>query len=154
LQASSGGKYGAVLLIYSSDELNLTSQRVVMIEQNVEMLGKPIQVAISDRAKQQLQSRAAPLYIEMELYFSCLIRKQVRVYEAAVEPADDRFSVRFSDKLQINFRPVMTKSCSITSCEDGKPPLSDFPIRKPRSYIPRWLHLDFSKGRWSGDFGY
>jgi len=125
-----------------------------MVEQNVEMLGKSIQVVVSGSAQQQLQRRDVPLYIEMELYFSCLIRKQVRVYETAVEPADESFSARFSDKLQINFRPVMTKSCSISSCEDGKPPLSDFPIRKPRSYIPRWLHLDFSKGRWSGDFGY
>ena len=125
-----------------------------MNKQNVEMMGKPIQVEISDSAARQLQGRAEPLFIEMELYFSCLIRKRVRVYETVVEPADKRFAVRFSDKLQINFRPVMTKSCSISSCEDGKPPLSDFPIRKPQSYIPRWLSLDFSKGKWCGDFGY
>ena len=118
------------------------------------MMGKQIQVEISDSAGRQLQRRAEPLYIEMELYFSCLIRKRVRVYETVVEPADEKFAVRFSDKLQINFRPVMTKSCSISSCEDGKPPLSDFPIRKPQSYIPRWLSLDFSKGKWCGDFGY
>jgi hypothetical protein len=125
-----------------------------MTEQNAEMMGKQIQIEISDSAEKQLLRRSTTLYIEMELYFSCLIRKRVRVYEASVEPADDRFSVRFSDKLQVNFRPVMTKSCSISSCDDGKPPLSDFPIRKPRSYIPRWLRLDFKKGRWSGDFGY
>jgi len=125
-----------------------------MTEQNVEMLGRQIHVEISSSAQQQLNMRTAPLYIEMELYFSCLIRKQVRVYEAVIEPAQKNFSVRFSDKLQINFRPVMTKSCSISSCDDGKPPLSDFPIRKPQSYIPKWLRLDFRKGSWSGDFGY
>jgi len=125
-----------------------------MSVQTVEMLGKQIQVEISNNAARQLNARGVPLYIEMELYFSCLIRKQVRVYETFVEPADRKFSVQFSDKLQISFRPVMTKSCSIASCEDGKPPLSDFPIRKPQSYIPRWLRLDFSKGKWCGDFGY
>jgi hypothetical protein len=81
-------------------------------------------------------------------------RKRNRVYETIVEPADENFSVRYSDKLQINFRPVMTKTCSISSCEDGKPPLSDFPIQKPHSYIPRWLKLDFYKGKWCGDYGY
>jgi hypothetical protein len=121
---------------------------------NVEMLGKKIQLEISDNAAKQLSARGVPLFIEMELYFSCLIRKQVRVYEAFIVPADEKFSVRFSDKLQISFRPVMTKSCSISSCEDGKPPLSDFPIRKPQSYIPRWLSLDFNRGKWCGDFGY
>lgn len=122
--------------------------------QNVAMLGKQIQFEISRNAQQKLSLRDAPLYIEMELYFSCLIRKQLRFYEIFVEPADEKFSVRFSDNLQISFRPVMTKSCSISSCEDGKPPLSDFPIRKPQSYIPRWLKLDFRKGKWCGDFGY
>ena len=126
----------------------------IMIEQYVEMMGKQIRIEISDSAELQLQRRSVPLYIEMELYFSCLIRKRVRVYEVAVEPADDRFSVRVSEKLQMNFRPVMTKSCRISSCEDGKPPLSDFPIRKPQSYIPRWLSLDFNRGKWCGDFGY
>lgn len=120
----------------------------------VEMLGKKIQLEISNNAAQQLNAREVPLFIEMELYFSCLIRKQLRVYETFVEPADEKFSVRFSNKLQISFRPVMTKSCSISSCEDGKPPLSDFPIRKPQSYIPRWLSLDFTRGKWCGDFGY
>jgi hypothetical protein len=122
--------------------------------QIVEMLGKQVQLEISNNAARQLSMREVPLYVEMELYFSCLIRKRVRVYEAHIEPADEKFSVQCSDKLQISFRPVMTKSCSISSCEDGKPPLSDFPIRKPQSYIPRWLRLDFSKGKWCGDFGY
>jgi hypothetical protein len=126
----------------------------MMSGHKVEMLGKKIQLEISNNAAQQLNAREVPLFIEMELYFSCLIRKQLRVYETFVEPADEKFSVRFSNKLQISFRPVMTKSCSISSCEDGKPPLSDFPIRKPQSYIPRWLSLDFTRGKWCGDFGY
>ena len=118
------------------------------------MLGKQIELEVSRSAEQHLSERDVPLYVEMELYFSCLLRKRIRVYETLVEPAGENFSVRYSDKLQINFRPVMTKTCSISSCEDGKPPLSDFPIQKPHSYIPRWLKLDFCKGKWCGDYGY
>lgn len=125
-----------------------------MTKMNVEMLGKRIQLDISDNAEQQLKVRNTPLFIEMELYFSCLIRKQLRVYEKQHDSIDERFSSRVSDNLQISFRPVMTKSCSISSCEDGKPPLSDFPIKKPRSYIPKWMSLDYKKGAWCGDFGY
>lgn len=121
---------------------------------NVEMLGKQIQLEISDNAERQLKTRNAPLFIEMELYFSCLIRKQLRIYEQLHDSVDERFSRRVSNNLHISFRPVMTKSCSISSCEDGKPPLSDFPIQKPGAYIPKWMTLDFKKGAWCGDFGY
>jgi hypothetical protein len=86
----------------------------------------------------------------MELYFSCLIRKQVRVHEELTSP----FSMDVSEKLKIGFRPVMTKGCSVSSCEGEAPPLSDFPIEKPERYIPDWLKLDFKKGKWVSEFGY
>ena len=129
-----------------------------MVKQNIEMMGKSIEVEISEQANLQLKNRVSPLHIEMELYFSCLLRKQLRVLEQAGSKDDDversRFFTSLSDKLDISFRPVMTKSCSVSSCEGEKPPLSDFPIQKPHSYIPKWLKLDFKKGEWCGDFGY
>jgi len=125
-----------------------------MSKQNIEMLGKQIQVEISNKAKQQLNNRKTPIFIEMELYFSCLIRKQIRVREDLRESLDAAFSTQLSDNLQISFRPVMTRSCSVSSCDGDEPPLSDFPIKKPESYIPKWLKLDFKKGEWCGDFGY
>ena len=125
-----------------------------MNKQSVEMLGKRIQVDITRRAEKQLSKRVSPLFIEMELYFSCLLRKQIRVYETEREKLGEEFSARLSDNLEISFRPVMTKSCSVSSCDGDKPPLSDFPIEKPRSYIPKWMKLDYKKGEWCGDFGY
>ncbi|NOQ87500.1 MAG: hypothetical protein GQ550_01120 [Gammaproteobacteria bacterium] len=125
-----------------------------MSKQNVEMLGKQIQVEISAHAERQLNNRKAPLFVEMELYFSCLLRKEIRIRETLREKLDEEFSVQLSEFLHISFRPVMTKSCSVSSCAGDKPPLSDFPIEKPQSYIPKWLKLDFKKGEWCGDFGY
>jgi len=125
-----------------------------MGKQTIEMLGKQIQLDISKKAEVQLGKRSTPLHVEMELYFSCLLRKQVRIYEAEREQASEAFLVRLSEFLQISFRPVMTKSCSVQSCEGEKPPLSDFPIVKPQSYVPKWVTLDYKKGEWCGDFGY
>ena len=122
--------------------------------QNVEMMGKTIQVEISNNAKKQLRERTTPLFVEMELYFSCLLRKEIRIYETLRGQIDEAFAAQLSDSLHISFRPVMTKSCSVSSCEGKKPPLSDFPIKKPQSYVPKWLKLDFKKGEWCGDFGY
>ena len=122
--------------------------------QIVEMMGKKIQVEISKHAERQLSDRKKPLFVEMELYFSCLLRKEIRIRESVREKLDEDFSVQLSDILHISFRPVMTKSCSVASCEGKKPPLSDFPIKKTQSYVPKWLKLDFKKGEWCGDFGY
>ena len=36
---------------------------------------------ISGRAHKQLRTRATPLYLELELYFSCLLHKRVNVHE-------------------------------------------------------------------------
>ena len=118
------------------------------------MMGKQIQVEISSNAKRQLNDRITPLFVEMELYFSCLLRKEIRIRETLREKLDEEFTAQLSDMLHISFRPVMTKSCSVSSCEGEKPPLSDFPIEKPQSYVPKWLKLDFKKGKWCGDFGY
>ena len=125
-----------------------------MSKKNVEMLGKQIQVEISKHAERQLTDRKTPLFVEMELYFSCLLRKEIRIRETLRERLDEEFSAQFSELLHISFRPVMTKSCSVSSCAGEKPPLSDFPIERPQSYIPKWLKLDFKKGEWCGDFGY
>jgi hypothetical protein len=124
----------------------------------IEMMGKDIELKMSRQARRQLDTMTVPLIIEMELYFSCLLRKQIRVRQiqdsGEKELEQSEFFAKLSDKLHISFRPVMTKSCSVSSCEGERPPLSDFPIQKPRSYIPRWLNLDFKKGKWCGDFGY
>ncbi len=125
-----------------------------MNKQIVEMMGKQIQVEISKKAAQQLSHRMHPLFVEMELYFSCLLRKEIRIRENAREKMNEAFTAQLSDNLHISFRPVMTKTCSVSSCEGESPPLSDFPIKKPQSYVPKWLKLDFKKGEWCGDFGY
>ena len=126
----------------------------LMNMQQVEMMGKNILLELSDRAKQQLNDRETPLFIEMELYFSCLLRKELRIYETLREQLDEAFVTTLSDRLHISFRPVMTKSCSVSSCEGESPPVSDFPIKKPQAYVPKWLKIDFKKGKWCGDFGY
>jgi hypothetical protein len=114
------------------------------------MLDRPIVLELSKAAEKHLENVDAQLCVEMELYFSCLLRKRVMIRETI----DSDFSVTVSEKLKIGFRPVMTKSCSISSCDGDPPPVSDFPIAKPECFVPHWLKIDFKKGRWQGEFGY
>ena len=111
--------------------------------------GKRLRVTLSDAAQRALAQRATPLIAEMELYFSCLLRLRVRFYERDEETS----ATPISDKLSVRFRPVMSRRCDIQEV-NGKSPLGDFPIVKRAPYVPHWLHLDYKRGEWVGEFGY
>ena len=118
------------------------------MEKHITIQGKPVAVSLSKSAVKALALRDRTLVAEMELYFSCLIRKQVRFKENL-----EGDLVNVTDQLAIRFRPVMTKSCGI-DYEGDEPPLTDFPIKKPKSFIPHWLKIDFKKDQWIGEFGF
>lgn len=111
--------------------------------------GKHLHVSLTGAAQQALAERDDPLQAEMELYFSCLIRKQVRFSDLA----DAGDAVPLGDKLLIRFQPVMSQGCSIDGSPDG-PPLADFPIVRQERFTPHWLTIDYRNGQWAGDFGY
>ncbi len=115
---------------------------------HIMLADKSVEIRLSRAASTALSQRTAPLLAEMELLFSCLIRKKVRFSELHGENA-----MPVSDRLWVRFRPVMTRVCAVSSVADT-PPLDDFPIVNARAYVPRWLSIDYRKGQWSGEFGY
>lgn len=117
--------------------------------QQIEFNGKLLELELTPAAADAMALRDTPLLAEMELYFSCLIRKSVRFYET--ETGDGCTPVDRS--LSLCFRPVMTRHCGL-DYEGDEPPLADFPIIHAERYLPRWLKLDYQNGQWKGDFGY
>ncbi|QKT03797.1 hypothetical protein HUS23_08185 [Ectothiorhodospiraceae bacterium 2226] len=109
------------------------------------VLGRPVRVELTPAAQATLAERRAPLAVEMELYFSCLIRKAVRFADAAPEDAAEQ-------GLVLRFRPVMSQGCPVDA---GTPPLVAMPIAgDPARFVPHWLKLDYRGGTWQGEFGY
>ena len=108
---------------------------------------KALEVRLTAAAQKALALRTTPLVAEMELLFSCLLRKRVYFGESAEQatPVNDRLAVRF--------KPIMTRRCSVA--EGGaSPPSERFPLENPRPYVPSWLAIDYRRGKWVGDFGY
>jgi hypothetical protein len=108
---------------------------------------KSLEIRLTAAAQKALARRETPLVAEMELLFSCLLRKRVYFGESAEQstPVNDRLSVRF--------KPIMTRRCSVA--EGGaSPPSERFPLENPRPYVPNWLAIDYRRGKWVGDFGY
>ena len=118
------------------------------MEKQVELLGRKLTVSLSAAAVTALAQREQSLVAEMELYFSCLIRKKVRFRENIEDGL-----VNVSEQLSVRFRPVMTAACG-TDYEGDEPPLTDFPIQKAESFVPHWLRIDFKNGQWHGEFGF
>lgn len=115
----------------------------------IEIEGKSLAIRLSPRAREALGALHEPLLAEMELYFSCLIRKVVRFRPFAGEPD----AVALQDKLYVRLRPVVSRACGAKVAE-GPPPLDDMPLVNPGAYTPDWLAIDYRQGRWEGRFGY
>jgi hypothetical protein len=109
---------------------------------------RPVSVNISKSALKRLNKSTRPLLVEVELYFSCLIKKVCHFRE--IDTINDY--VRVTDGLYIHFRATMTNKCSIEEFDKDK--TADFPIVDQKPYIPKWVNLDFSNNGWCGDFGY
>jgi hypothetical protein len=112
--------------------------------------GRVLELTVSRQAQTQLDRRTEPLFLEMELYFSCLIRKRVLVRESIDGPD----AVTLGDRLVARFRPVVTQTCAMRDVERDNPPVKDMPIIRPERFFPHWLTLDYRRGTWLADFGY
>ena len=107
--------------------------------------GKPVRVSLTASAERALAARRTQLVVEMELYFSCLIRKRVHFRDGASPNADNR--------LVLNFSPVVARRCQI----DGDGAAQDLvPLESARraAFVPAWLRLDYAGGQWRGEFGF
>jgi len=114
----------------------------------VNLNGKLVSVNVSQAAQRCLKKMAIPLLIEVELYFSCLIKKTCHFSET--ENVENYAKVM--DGLYIHFKATMTKKCSID--EFDKDRTADFPIVNQKPYIPKWVIIDYAGNEWAGEFGY
>ncbi|MHB1236758.1 MAG: hypothetical protein ACYCY7_04265 [Gallionella sp.] len=117
------------------------------MQTTIELLGKKVLVEWTSSADKKLQELDQPLAVEMELYFSCLIRKAVR-FGGDAQAANFAFA---APRLKIGFRPVMTKACNVKDFE-VEPPVEDFPIVRPEAFVPKRLKIDYKAGKWIGEF--
>lgn len=115
----------------------------------IDFHGKTVQVELTSSAQNRLAQDREPLVVEMELYFSCLIRKKVRFNNDRAK----QHAKPVTDYLSVSFHPVMTRTCN-KDYEGDAPPLTEFPIAKVAPYVPRWLKIDYQAGEWRGEFGY
>lgn len=112
--------------------------------------GQPLTVSWTRRAERQLARRNHPLLAEMQLYFSCVVKKRVVFHEEAFDDATETLAV--NGRLIIAFRPVEANSCDPVEFAANHPVRREFDSRGAVKMHPSSLHLDFKNGNWCGEF--
>jgi len=111
--------------------------------------GRNVAVEWTDAAARELARRPRPLVVELELYFSCLIKKFVHFREEAGE----RQTVAASDKLLLYFRPVTSTACSLEVAERlGRQPEMELHGEAVARIAPKTVSIDYARGAWQGRY--
>lgn len=118
------------------------------METDIEIYGKPCHIRLSKAAEKALVNLSVPLLVEMEVTLACMVKKQVHFREN--QPNSEAVSV--TDRLQV----CVTSGEHCSAASSGKassgsalPPITNWGV-----LIPKWLNIDYRRGKWAGDFGY
>jgi hypothetical protein len=121
------------------------------MEDTIFLYERPVRVLRTERARRTLEKRPEPLTVELELFFSCLLRMRVRFPEPGIMPEGPGTVGTPDGQLIVRFRPVMSRHCSL---EEGHQ-LEAFPIAQPEPFVPRWVRIDYHpRHGWRGELGY
>lgn len=119
------------------------------LNNTVEINGRQVLVEWSKAAARELAQRSQPLVVELELYFSCLVKKFVHFHEGQQQ----RDTITVSDKLAVFFRPVTSTACSFEVADRlGRQPEIELDTPNVRKIAPKRVKLDFVRGNWLGEF--
>ena len=115
----------------------------------VVLQGKRIEIVWTERAEAAFKSRRDPLLIEMQLYFSCVVKKRVIFHVHA-----DLEAVVVSDKMKIAYRAIQSAACDPETFARDHPQGRELDSNAARKMQPSKLSIDFRRGRWLGEMGF
>jgi len=121
-------------------------------KETVNVRGKDMLIQWTERAHLELQRRETSLIVEMQLYFTCMVKKRVLFLENIISKNYKFDSIKVNDLFSIAFHPVEAQSC------DPKEFARDFPVKRKFDSSasikmrPSYLEIDYKEGDWVGDF--
>lgn len=112
-----------------------------------ELNGKNIKISWTQRADDAFSLRDNKLIIEMQLYFSCVVKKRLIFHDN-----DDLDYVTINNKLGVVFRPVEASSCSPEEFASNYPVKQQLTSNSAVKMHPSSLEIDFKNSDWQGTF--
>ncbi len=117
--------------------------------QTVRINRRDVDVCWTGRAEAALQSCQQPLIIELQLYFSCVVKKRV-LFHRLVEFD----TVAVNHKLKLAFRPIASAVCDPREFALNHPMGKDLSRGVAGRMVPARVEIDFRQGEWEGQFHY
>ena len=117
--------------------------------QNLHLDGRPLELCFTGRALRALERRSGPLVIELQLYFSCVIKKRVLFHERV-----DFATTRVDDQIEIAFRAVASSICNPVEFARSQPAGRDLTSGPAAAMVPSMVEIDYRADAWQGRFEY
>ncbi len=111
--------------------------------------GHPLELRWSGRAERELERCRQPLIVELQLYFSCVVKKRVLFHRQV-----DFATTRVDDRMQIAFRPIASAVCDPREFALRYPAGRDLSAGPAARMVPAIAEIDYRDGRWEGQFHY
>jgi hypothetical protein len=120
-----------------------------MLTDTITLNGRQVVIELSSAAARALERREEPLFVELELYFSCLVKKFVHFRD----DSRGKPTVAAHDKLQLYFRPVTSTACTFEVAERlGRQPEMEIESKALGHVAPKRVFIDHVAGTWRGGF--
>jgi hypothetical protein len=112
--------------------------------------GKPFTLRWTHRADQAMQALHQPMLIEMQLYFSCVIKKRVLFHQDRKDFDGEPLGVY--EHLAIVMRSVQSDRCDPVEFARNYPASRVLDAPATKHMRARQLDIDFRQGQWHGEF--
>ena len=114
---------------------------------NISLRDNDLSVSWTTRADRALKARTQPLIAEMQLYFSCVVKKRVIFNSHAVHD-----TTPVLPGLEVCFRAVPASSCSPEEFARNYPVDGEFDSQASKQMHPSALFIDFKDQQWVASF--
>jgi len=108
-----------------------------------------VAMAWTARAQRALLHRSQPLVVEVQLYFSCVVKKRVLFHDNPVPQPQD---ARINDRLYLRFRLVQASSCDPEEFARNYPEQKQLQPAAIGKIYPKQVRFDCIDGAWLGEF--
>ena len=119
-------------------------------QRGISIDGRALELRWTGRAQRALERRNESLIVELQLMFSCVVKKRVLFHDRA-----DFERMPAVAGMELAFHPVASAAC------DPVEFASHYPVGRvletsaaKRMAPPRWVEIDYRRGHWEGRCGY
>ncbi len=115
--------------------------------ERITLKDKPLSIEWTKRAQREFIKKNSPLIVEMQLYFSCVVKKRVLFTDNA-----NFNSATVNDNLSVAFHPVESASCDPIEFAKNFPEKRRFDSSASQKMHPKQLKIDYKNQIWQGEF--